>query len=148
MKNNLSVGGFVFGLDNKFMMGYGLSLMGSVNAGLAYGTNNILYTTDYLRQTETATLPINSYNTMTGRDLIPLIDVRIDLGWEYDFYDGAQTLSLMAGYDFKALVSAFTTMTFPTVDNFNPATAATELPTVDHTNLFLQGFNVGVMYRF
>jgi len=148
MKNNLSVGGFVFGLDNKFMMGYGLSLMGSVNAGLAYGTNNILYTTDYLSQTETATLPINSYNTMTGRDLIPLIDVRIDLGWEYDFYDGAQTLSLMAGYDFKALVSAFTTMTFPTVDNFNPATAATELPTVDHTNLFLQGFNVGVMYRF
>lgn len=148
MGNNLSAGGFTAGLDNKICLGYGLFLVSNLNLGLIYGSNHLEYLSRYELPADGQFYGGDWY--MPSRDIIPVIDARLDFGWQRSFFNGKQALSLTLGYEYHVLVNGFVALTVPSVldADITDAGQPTELPTVQHSNLFMQGFNIGVKYSF
>jgi len=96
--------------------------------------------------------------TMDSRNMIPTIDARMDLGWERSFNEDKWAIRLYAGYDFHVLINAFNAVRLNPIfslvegtysgqiDNGNLAFALN--PVNEHSNLYLQGLNVGLSVSF
>ena len=76
-----------------------------------------------------------------GRDLIPVIDTRIDLGWKRSFMDDQLGIGITIGYEYHVLINGFTTVT-------SPSNTAASIIEFQHTNLYMQGMNVGLQVSF
>jgi hypothetical protein len=155
MSNNLNLFGFNFGLENKFLFGSGIYFMGGLNAGLGYAWTDVDYKTNY---TETDfVLSRSTQASMKSRNMVPTIDARMDLGWERSFNDDAWAMNLYIGYDFHVLINAFNVIYFSIMASIDPETTSgitTDLtyrefnPINQHSNLYLQGLNVGLKVSF
>lgn len=142
MEDRIHAFGFTFGLDNKFLLGYGLSILGNMGGGLVYGSNNV----DYLGTASQAAgdhfIGNGLQTKFRGHDLIPVIDTRIDLNWEHSFFKEKLGLDLYIGYEYHVLINGFTALTFPLAVN------TLQIFDVLRTNLYMHGMNVGAKLSF
>jgi hypothetical protein len=141
--NNLSAFGFSGGVDNKFCLGYGLSLVNNLNVGLAYGQNKVAY----YSSGETGVYLAETWDLKT-KNLFPFVDAKLDLAWERSFYNDKLALVFSVGYEYHVLINGFTAMSVATLLQGAQSAYIYEQPNVQHTNLYMQGMNLGAALKF
>lgn len=117
--NHFTGFGLKGGFENRFRFLKMLDLMIDTEASLNYGPNSI-------RSSAISTIPtiivagnsaLNEYFSGTGtevsqsaREIIPVIDIGVSLGWSDEFYKQKLGFSAKIGYEFHALINGFTVL--------------------------------------
>ena len=130
--------GLMLGLDNKFSLGAGIFLAGDFSTGLAYS----IYSMDSLQLPSQRVNGFFGLNTdSSSHEMIPIIDARMDVGWERSFYDNQIGVRLNIGYEYHVLINGFSAIANPDIGNGIGFL-------YQKTNLFLQGLTLGAKMSY
>lgn len=138
MDNNLHGFGLSAGVGNKFLLGYGLSLTGALDASLAY-LKKSLHTKAVANELTGSFYGIDV--TEPAHDIIPIVDLKVDLNWERSFMQEKLALELNVGYEYHVLINGFTMISMP-------LSGFILLAEPLNTNFYMMGLTLGAKLSF